>query len=154
MVAELETVNMSDSYEAPPSIHMSVCYGNWIKEVKIWQNFTCLDKCRQGPALFFALEEIARESILELDIDITCGENAVESMLGNLDALFLSDKVRLAYKAYENFEKIKRPCGISINYFVNKFERLKYKVSQFGTHISTNILAFRQLKAVNLSQNQ
>ena len=101
---------MSDSYKAPPSLHMSICYGNWIKEVNIWQNFTSLNNCRQGPAIFFTLEGFARESVSELDNEIVCGEIGVESIVGKLVSLFLEDKVQLAYKAYGNFEKFKRPC--------------------------------------------
>ena len=42
---------------------------SWLKEIKIWQNFTDIEKKKQGSAIFLTLEGKAKEAVLELDVD-------------------------------------------------------------------------------------
>ena len=68
--------------------------------------------------------------------------------------MFLKDKTASAYEAFSNFEKFSRMKGMSICEYINKFERLKYKIQQFGTLLFTDILANRLLKSANLKDDQ
>ena len=44
--------------------------------------------------------------------------------------------------------------GVSICEYISKFEGLKYKIEQFGTLLSTDILAYRLLKSADLKDDQ
>ena len=143
----------SKDFKAPPALSKCVSYETWLKEIKIWQKFTNLAKGKQGPAIFLTLEGRAREAVLELDVDIISDDTGVENILKHLNKLYLKDKTQSAYEAYEKFEKFKRPSDMSMTDFINEFERLKSKTKQYGTEMSTDILAYRLLKSANLSES-
>ena len=140
------------NFKAPPSLSKCSSYEMWLKEIKIWQKFTDLKPSKQGPAIFLTLENRAREAVLELDVDVISSDGGVDDIVKKLDTLFLKDQSQLAYDAYDNFEKFKRPSSMSITEYINEFERLKSKTKNYGTEMSSDILAYRLLKSANISE--
>ena len=115
---------MAQNYKAPPLLSKSTSYESWLKEIEIWQAFTDLSAEKQGPAIFLTLEGKAREAILDLDISLLKGNSGVKNIVTVLDKLYLKDKLQMAYESYDAFEKFKRPQNMSINDYINEFERL------------------------------
>ena len=143
---------MATNFKAPPSLEKSVSYDAWLKEISIWQTFTDIDAKKQGPAVFLTLEGKARETVLELDVkEINC-DSGVENIIKCLDKLYLKDKTQTAFETYEKFEKYRRPTEMTISDFINEFERLLNKTKQYGSNMSSDILAYRLLKAANLPE--
>ena len=87
-------------------------------------------------------------------MDLICSEEGLVNIVRKLDTLFLKDKMTSAYEAFSNFEKFRRMKGKLICEHIKKFERVKYKIEQFGTLLSTDILDYRLLKSANLKDNQ
>ena len=138
--------------KVPPPFDKSMDYDKWVKKLRIWQQYTSLEKAKQGPALFLCLEEDAQDAILELpDTDIS-SDQGVEKIIECLNGLYLKDKTQKAYEAYEYFEMYKRPEGLGITEFVNEFEKRHNRTKAFGTIMSPDILAYRLLKFANLSE--
>ena len=135
----------STNYKAPPSLTCSTCYEDWFKEIEIWQAFTDLTDEKQGPAIFLTLEGKARETVLNLDIKEIKAKNGVESIVKALNKLYLKDKLQMAYETYDAFEKFRRPEKMSIKEYINEFERLLNNTKKYGSSMSSDILASRQL---------
>ena len=55
-----------------------------------------------------------------------------------------------AWKAFETF---RRPANMSIQGFLNEFDKRLYKTKSYGTVQLGDILAYRLLKSANLSNN-
>lgn len=143
---------MASNFKAPPSLEKSSSYESWLKEIDIWQAFTDIDIKKQGPAVFLTLEGKARETVLELNVkEINC-EDGVKNIINCLNKLYLKDRTQTAFETYEKFEKYRRPTEMSISDFINEFERLLNKTKQYGSNMSSDILAYRLLKAANLSE--
>ena len=143
---------MATNIKAPPSLSKSSSYNAWLKEIEIWQAFTDLDPNKQGPAIFLSLEGRAREAVLELQVKQIIDKDGVSKIINKLDELYLKDKTQSAYEAYDAFESFKRPDEMSIDEYINEFERLKSKTESYGSSLSSDVLAYRVLKSVNLSQ--
>ena len=144
----------SNNYKAPPTLGKSSSYDNWLKEIAIWQTFTDITPKKQGSAIFLTLEGKAREAVLELEVkDINC-DDGVKNVLAKLDTLYVRDKVQTAYEAYDRFEKFQRNSEMSMSDFMIEFERLLSKTKSFGTTMSSDLLAYRLLKAANIPEQQ
>ena len=143
---------MASNFKARPSLEKSASYDAWLKEISIWQTFTDIDVRKKGPAVFLTLEGKARQTVLELNVkDINC-DSGVENIIKCLDKLNLKGKTQTAFETYEKFEKYRRPTEMTISDFINEFERLLNKIKQYGSNMSSDILAYRLLKAANLSE--
>ena len=143
---------MSSNIKAPPSLSKCSSYEAWLKEIQIWQAFTDLADIKQGPAIFLILEGRSREAVLELDVSKISAKDGVKTIIEKLDSLYLKDKTQSAFEAYDSFEKFRRPSEMTINEYINQFERLKAKTESYKTQLSTDVLAYRLLKSANLSE--
>ena len=144
----------SSNIKTPPAFKNGDDYEKWKKKLTIWQCLTSLEATKQGPALFLVLEGDAQDAVLELDTAKITSATGVKEILDILDKLYLKDKTQSAFEALEAFENYKRPNELSIADFCNEFERLYNKTKAYGTTLSEDVLAFRLLKASNLSRHQ
>ena len=70
-----------------------------------------------------------------------------------LNNLYLKDRDYLAYKAYETFEKFKRPPSMTINNSVIEFEQLYHKLKNYGMGLPGGVLAYQFLNNANMSEH-
>ena len=113
------------SYKNPPLLTESDQYERWCKEVNLWKLCCKLDKKEQGPALALSQQGKVREAALELDIAVLSADDGVDKIIAKLDGLYLKDENQRIYIAYAEFEKFKRDPAMSIDNYINEFERLK-----------------------------
>ena len=104
--------------------------------------------------MFLSLEGKAREAASELEAEQINSKDCIKNIVAKLDKLYLKDKTQSAYEAYDNFEPFKRPSDMSISDYINEFERLLKKTKQYGTTMSTDVLAYRLLKSANLPETR
>ena len=142
-----------NNIKTPPALREDIPYESWKKEINIWQRFTTLEKRKQALAIFLSLEGKAREVVLEIDIDNLDKDDGVERILTQLDKLYLKDKLQLAYQAYDNFEKFKRPTEMPISEFVVEFERLYNKAKAYEMILPDGILAYKFLNNANITDS-
>ena len=100
--------------------------------------------------MFLSSEGKAREAALELEVEQIYNKDGIKNIVAKLDKLYLKDKTQSAYEAYDNFERFKHPSDMSISDCINEFERLLNKTKQYGTTMSTDVLAYHLLKSANL----
>ena len=67
-----------------------------------------------------------------------------------MNKLFKKDSTVTKYKALEAFMTFKRPSKMSIQAYLNEFDKRPFKTKSYGTLMSDDILAYRLLKSANL----
>ena len=145
---------MASYNKAPPAFNKDDDYIKWCKKIKIWESLTSLEKSKQGPALFLALDDDSQEAILQLDHDEIACDDGVENIINKLDKLYLKDKTQSAFEAFENFEGYRRPYELPISEYCNEFDKRYNKVKSYGTVLPEDLLGFRLLKSANLPPHQ
>ena len=92
---------MSRNWKAPPKLKEP--YSSWKEELKVWQNFTEIEKKKQGGALFLSLPDpsSARDAVLALGADVINSDGAVTEITAALDKLFSEDKNISTYQAWQ-----------------------------------------------------
>ena len=115
---------------------------SWLKELQIWESFTDILGDKRGPAIFLSLEGKAREAALELEAEQINNKDGIKTLLESL-MNFISKIKRSVYEVYNTFEYFKCPSDMSISDYINEFERLLNKTKQYGTTMSTDVLAYR-----------
>ena len=64
----------------------------------------------------------------------------------------MKDKTIDKFQALEAFSNYKRRPEATINEHIVEFEKLYYKIKQYGTTLPDDFLAFKLLKSANLSK--
>ena len=78
----------------------------------------------------------------------------MDAIIESLSRLFKKDSRITKYHALEAFETFRRSVIMSIQAFLNEFDKQLYKRKSYGTVQSDDILAYHLLKSANLSNNQ
>ena len=146
----------SFSEKIPPSFDKKVDnYAKWSKKFKIWQNITEVEKKKQAGFLLLRLDEYTSESVLEaVTTDQINSDEGVQKILDHMDTLYKKDATIAAFEMVEQFENFRRPPNQPMAEFVPEFEKWWNKVKGEGTTMSDNILAYKLMKAANLSENE
>ena len=81
----------------------------------------------------------AQDAALELPEDEIAQENSVDAILNRLDRLFKKDSTITKYQALEAFETFKRPSDMSIQSFLNEFEKILFKTKSYCSVMSEDL---------------
>ena len=100
-----------------------------------------------------SLENEALDAVLELDDEDIGKDNGVDVIIDCLNKLFKKHPTITKYQTLEAFDTFKRPSTMSIQAFLNESDKELFKTKLFGTEMSDDILAYRLLKAANLSNH-
>ena len=98
-----------------------------------------------------SLEVEALDAVLEIDESDISKENGVDFIIERLNRLFKKDSTVIKYQTFKAFMTFKRPSNMSIQPYLNEFDKRLFKTESYGTVISDDILAYRLLKSANLS---
>ena len=98
-----------------------------------------------------SLEVEALDAVLEIDESDISKENGVDFIIERLNRLFKKDSTVIKYQTLKAFMTFKRPSNMSIQPYLNEFDKRLFKTESYGTVISDDILAYRLLKSANLS---
>ena len=137
--------------KAPPPYKKGENYEKWKQKLLIWQDYTSLEKTKQGPSLLLNLNDEAQDAVLHIPRADLKKEDGVDKILEILDGLYLKDKIQLKIEAIDNFEAYRRDPSNTITEFINEFDRRHNKMKSYGSQISEDVLGHRLLKAANLS---
>lgn len=135
----------------PPLMRDGLAYAEWKKELDIWSDFTDLDSCRQGGALFLTLTGKAREAVLSgVPREKIKSEKGLEEITLCLDELYEKDKSQSAFAAYDDFTNYRRSRNTTIQDYIVEFN-LKYnKIKVHDMELPDAVLAYYLLKCANL----
>ena len=94
------------------------------------------------------------DAVLKIDEAEITGENGADAIIIRLNHLFKTDSTITKYQAFESLMTFKRPSAVSIQAFLNEFDKCLFKTKTFGTTMSGDILACQLLKSGNLSTHE
>ena len=138
----------------PPSL--SSCNNNyraWKKLIKHWQNLCSLSKPNRASAILLTLSGKALNAALQIPEEDLAKDDGVETLLKQLDTLYIKDELSEKFKALEAFETYRRPSSSSIRDFLIEFENKHFKIKEFKV-TTDDLLGFRLIKAANLSPDK
>lgn len=115
------------SFKNPPAFEENKSYETWKNEIKMWETLTDLPAKNKALAIALTLDGKARNAIMEIEVSILNVDNGVSILLKELDKLYESDKVDLAYAAYSAFDKFTRPVNMTMSVSVYTFLYTIYK---------------------------
>ena len=145
------------SMKLPPDPSSSNNYELWRKDIELWQQLTDTPAAKQGVALQYACRNNPKlhEAVHNIDPEVVKGtgdNQGIDAVLHVLDQLHNVDKKETAVKCYQDFLSLKRKRSQKVSEFLLEFDRLSAKTIKNGNQLSEDLLAFRLLQAVNLSE--
>ena len=145
---------MSSDWKAPPKLKEP--YSDWKVELEIWQNFTSVEKGKQGGAVFLSLPNpsSARDAVLQLGSAVINSETAVAQITAKLDTLFLTDTNILTYQAWKQFIKFKRPHNMNMKDYSIEFNKRYNSCKAKSITLPESVLAIQFLESANLPESQ
>lgn len=141
----------SNIMKNPPCFEDENSYEKWRKDIEIWVKLTDLKENKQALAIHLSLTGKAREISSEISVDVLSQDDGVSQLTKKLDEVFLLDKEKRAFMAYQEFERFKRPSDMTIGDYISSFERLYFKFSQYDMKLPDAVLAYRLLESCNLA---
>ena len=136
----------------PPSFKEGNNYEAYKKEIEIWQLMKPCSAEEQGPLLFRTLTGRAKVAALELSVKEVGSAKGLELILKKLDKLYLADKNKRICSVLEQFESFRRSPNMTMAMFVLDFERLHNELEKFQIVYPDGVLAYRIMKAANMSR--
>ena len=138
----------------PPALNETVDYEQWKKEVSMWKSCCKYETKQQGPALALSLGGKAKDAVLELELKDLEADTGVDLILTTLDGLFLKDENQRMYVAMKTFEQYTRPKGVSLDEYINEFEKNHNRLKRHKVTFPDQFLAYRLLENANLDQTK
>ena len=141
---------------APPRLNTNGDYESWKKRIDIWKNDTSIVAKKQGSVIVSSsLEGKHLEVAFGIQETELHHDDGVENLLTASDAIFLEDTKDVEYKAFLEFESIKRRPDESIKDFIGRFEKVK-KAATSGDKliIDKSILGKKLLSSSNISEGE
>lgn len=145
------SVNNLNYCKSPPEYTDASGYEQYKQELTIWQLLKACSAEEEGPLIFRTLPSKAKAAVIGLGATAIGSATGLEQILTKLDELYLSDKNQRIFHALDTFEKYRRPANVNMNTFILEFEKLHSKVSDYKCTYPDGVLAYRMLKAANIS---
>ena len=135
----------------PPPFEES-SYESYKKELEIWKLMKACIPRELGPVVFRTLTGRAKSAALELTVQQIGSDEGLDLILKKLDKLFLPEKNQRICTTLEKFETFRRAPHQSMSDFILDFEKLHNRVKDFGCTYPDGVLAYRVMKAGNISK--
>ena len=137
----------------PPFLEGKGSYENYKKELEIWQLMKTCSAEEQGAIVFRSLRnnEKAKNAALELTAQQIGSKDGLELILGKLDKVYLGDENLRIITSLDQFENFKRSPSVDMTTFLLEFERLHGKLKSHQITYPDGVLAYRLMKAANIS---
>lgn len=133
-------------------------YSRFKQEIVVWHGVTDLPKHKQAAVVALSLPEDSfkinvRAKVFEEIADDLNTDDGLDKLLVFLDKHLGKDDLADAFDKYYDFESYKRTHE-AIPEFIAEFDSKYQKVKKKGTELPSEILAFKLLMAVNISNEQ
>lgn len=99
-----------------------------------------------------SLTGTAQETVLELDANEINADDGIDKVIVKLDKLYLKDATLEKFETLEAFDSFQRKSETSIQEHIHEFDKIYNKLKDKGTTMSDDLLAYKLLKSVQLSQ--
>lgn len=69
----------------------------------------------------------------------TASEKGVDEIINHLTRLYQKDSIAIKYQVLEASKMFRRPCNMSMQSFINEFEKRLYKTKPYCTEMTIKI---------------
>ena len=125
------TGNMSKvdkRFDSLPTLTKAEDFEEWKRDVLIWKEITSIEASKQGPVLYRSLDGQAKKVCSNIKVEDICGADGYTLIMAKLEEVFAKDKEQELFNICREFETFKRKPEMSINEYINEFERLYGKI--------------------------
>ena len=137
-----------------PPVFNGVNYETWKRDVKIWCRLADFTAEKQALAIHLSLEGRARDASSEIDPDTLGGKDGVKILLERLDKVFLPNKGRRQFSAFQELYNLRREKGSGIDEFVDCFEHTYFKFKSQNMELPDPVIAFMLLASCKLTEEK
>jgi hypothetical protein len=81
----------------PPILKDDMDFLSWRNDIYVWLLFTDIDKKKNGPAIYLALEGKAREAVRDVDKTKLSSDEGATTIIEALEKVYLKDENTRAY---------------------------------------------------------
>ena len=143
------------SMKAPPVYEEGNSYEEYKKDLKIWQLLKVATEEQEGPLVYitFKPKSKAKAACSDLSADEIGSKNGLKLILERLDSVFLTEENQRIFTDLDQFERFKRSPNMTMSAFILSFENLHNKVKSHKCTYPDGVLAYRLLKASNVSND-
>ena len=145
---------MACSVKWPPKLEGEEEYEQWKEDLNIWCSLTSIEKGKQALAVYLSLSGRARVAASEIPKERLEQDNGIETLLAKLDVLFLEDKGRRKFSAFEDLYLLKRERNKEIKCFLAEFEHAYHKVTKQGLTLDDSVLAYMLLVSCGFDEKE
>ena len=145
---------MNSVLKDPPKLVSDENYETWKRDLQIWRELSTLDKAKHAMAIHLSLSGKARIATSELSLDDLKKDNAVDLLLRKLDDVFLPDKSRRQFAAFNKLHGLRRSFDKGINDFLVEFDHVYYEFVLQGMKLPDSVMAFMLLSSCNFDDSQ
>ena len=143
------------SYKAPPAYEEGQNYADWKLDIELWQEFTTLEKKKQGTALLLELKPgKVKDAVRGLGKEVLTAEDGIAKIIVHLNKIYEEDPAQICYRAYSKFEKFCRPESMSLQSYISEFEKMLADLKRHSITLPPTVVAYRFLNSANLSSDK
>ena len=140
------------SMKAPPTYREGNSYDEYKRDLEVWKLLKVATAEEQGLLVYRTLVGRAKAACNDLDPESELNsKDGLKLIIKRLDKIFIGDDNHRIYKDLDSFEKYRRKAGILMTDFILEFENLHNKVKSHKITYPDGILAYRLIKAANLT---
>ena len=143
---------MASVIKEPPRFSNEDQYEAWKRDVKIWVKLSTLNKKKQSLAIHLSLQGRAKNASSQLTDDELESDEGVEKILAKLDALFLPDKSRRQFAAFDKLYNLRRKSSTPIREFIGEFDYAYHNFTLQEMSLPDSVMAFMLLASCNFSE--
>ena len=136
-----------------PTLENELNYESWRKDVQIWARVTDVPKEKQALVVHLSLSGRARNVSSQIPVSDLESDDGLKVLLEKLDNLFLPDKGRRQFMAFNELYNMRRSPDMRVIDFVSEFEHLYFKFGVEGMTLPDSVVAYMLLASCKLNEN-
>ena len=126
-------------------------YESFKKEIEVWKLLKHFKPEEQGPIVFRCLKGRAKTAALELSTEDIGSATGLKKILDKLDKIYEPEINLRICAALDKFESFRRAPSCNMSDFILDFDRLHNMVKTHKITYPDGVLAYRLMKAANMS---
>ena len=126
-------------------------YEAWKNEIEVWKLVTELKPEKQALAVSLSLTGNAKEVAMEIKAADLAKDTGMDTLIKELDKVFLRDDKDKAYEAYRDFDIFRKSESMSMTDYIVEFDKRYSKSKKHDMALPEAVLAFRLLDNAGLS---
>lgn len=141
--------------KCPPKLVSEEGYEAWRRDVLLWGDTTEMPKKKQAVVVHLeALNGRARTASSELSDDVLRSEGGLNALIEKLDGLFMVDKGRKQFMAFQGLYDLRRKASMEVRRFLSDFEHAYFRFEKQGMTLPCAVKAFMLLASCGLSEGE